>query len=392
MKFSDLPKPSEEPRPAGTAAPLSEKSSLPPTASDPFKELEEKESASKPVKSLSAAPPPAEETAEEFDRKVREESLQATEVYSEAVSAARQIYRALEKPLEVEGLEIPHEALRKLMAVVRSDNQEILILADRSAPDNYLYGHVVNVAVFSLRLGLSVGLTEEEMLTVAAGAFLHDIGMIPYLPMVLRPTRLSEDELKQVQRHSEEGAQLLTKFPSLQGRDLEVVSSIVVQVHERMEGMGYPQALGQDAIHRLAKLVGVCDMYESLTHMRAWRSRLLPHHVLRVMIEEHERTFEPGLVKSLVEALSLYPPGSFVRLSSGDIGRVVAVNHGLPTRPIVKVLVDAQGQRVAAPKVVNLATHPILYVSDAVDETKLPTSDQRLLLELRAQRWWVRGF
>jgi hypothetical protein len=156
--------------------------------------------------------------------------------------------------------------------------------------------------------------------------------------------------------------------------------------------MGYPQALGQDAIHTLAKLVGVCDMYESLTHMRAWRSRLLPHHVLRVMIEEHERTFEPGLVKSLVEALSLYPPGSFVRLSSGEVGRVVAVNQGLPTRPRVKILVDAQGQRASAPRVINLATHPILYVADAVDETKLPTADQRLLLELRAQRWWVRGF
>ena len=249
MKFSNLPKQPDEPHPAGGSTPPSErKVLLPPAATDPFKELDEKEAAAaKPAKPSPAAPDPgpAEESAEEFDRKVREESLQATEVYSETVSAARQIYRALEKPLEVEGLDIPREALRKLISVVRSDNQEILILADRSAPDNYLYGHVVNVAIFSLRLGMNVGLNENEMLTVAMGAFLHDIGMIPYLPMVLRPTRLSEDELKQVQRHSEEGANLLSKFPSLQGRDQEVISSIVVQVHERMEGMGYPQALGQ---------------------------------------------------------------------------------------------------------------------------------------------------
>lgn len=378
MKFSELPKDPGTPEPSSHADPSS---LLAPDLSKP---------APRPAPKYDAAP--SEETEEEFDRKVQKASLQATEVYSAAVAAAREIYRALEKPLEVSSLDVPEEVLRRLIAVVRADNQEILTLADRSAPDNYLYGHVVNVCVFALRLGMSMNLSDDEMMTIATGAFLHDTGMVAYLPMVLKPTRLTEQEVKQLQKHSEDGVKLLGKFPGIIGEKLETISTIVGQVHERMEGMGYPQALGQDAIHRLAKIVSVCDMYESLTHMRAWRSRLLPHHVLRVMIEEHERTFEPGLVKSLVEALSLYPPGSFVRLSSGEVGRVVAVNQGLPTRPKVKVLVDAQGQRIAAPKVVNLAAHPVLYVADAVDETKLATSDQRLLLELRAQRWWVRGF
>jgi HD-GYP domain-containing protein (c-di-GMP phosphodiesterase class II) len=392
VKFSDLPKKPGDPK--SPAAPLS-----------PIEMLNQREGASSPAAPAPRAPEPpkavprppaasspAEESEDEFERKVRQEALQGTEVYSEAVTAARQIHKALEKPLEAGNLEVPDALIRKLIGIVRSDNQEILTLADRSAPDNYLYGHVVNVAVFTLRLGATMGLPDDEMRLLGIGAFLHDIGMVSHLELVLRPTRLTEDELKRIQKHSEEGVKLLSLFPSIQGRDLEVISSIVGQVHERMEGMGYPQALGQKDIHRFAKIVGVCDMYESLTHMRAWRSRLLPHHVLRVMIEEHERTFEPGLVKSLVEALSLYPPGSFVRLSSGDVGRVVAVNQGLPTRPKVKVLVDAQGQRLPSPKVINMATHPVLYISDAVDETKLPTSDQRLLLELRAQRWWVRGF
>jgi HD-GYP domain-containing protein (c-di-GMP phosphodiesterase class II) len=389
MTSSDLPEGPGKSRDPGSASEPVEKEDGDSGAAI-FRELEARDAA---LAAPAAEPaPPSEESEEEFDRKIKGEALQATEVYSEAVSAARQVYRALENPLETEGIQIPRESLKKLISVVRADNQEILILADRSAPDSYLYGHVVNVAVFSLRLGMTVGLSDEEMLRVATGAFLHDIGMIPFLPLVLRPNRLTEEEVKQVRSHAEEGVKLLVKFTSLTGEDLDVVSSIVWQVHERMEGMGYPQALGEKDIHPLAKLVGVCDMYESLTHMRSWRSRLLPHHVLRVMIEEHERTFEPGLVKSLVESLSLYPPGSFVRLSSGDVGRVVAINKGLPTRPKVKVLVDSQGRRVAAPSVLNLAAHPILYVADAVDETKLPTSDQRLLLELRAQRWWVRGF
>ncbi len=109
------------------------------------------------------------------------------------------------------------------------------------------------------------------------------------------------------------------------------------------------------------------------------------------MIEQHEKSFEPGIVKTLIEALSLYPPGSFAQLSSGEIGRVIFTNPGLPTRPKVKILIDARGASLPGPKVVNLATQPILYISDAVDETKIQTTDQRLMLELRAQRWWVKG-
>ena len=141
----------------------------------------------------------------------------------------------------------------------------------------------------------------------------------------------------------------------------------------------------------MAKIIGVCDVYESLTHTRSWRGRMLPNAALCLMIEEEERRFESGIVKNLIEALSLFPTGSFVRLSSGEIGRVILTNPGLPTRPQVKILVDAQGFRLAGPKIVNLATQPILYIAEAVDETRIPTSDQRLLLELRAQRWWVKG-
>jgi len=54
-------------------------------------------------------------------------------------------------------------------------------------------------------------------------------------------------------------------------------------------------------------------------------------------------------------------------------------------------MIDEKGGRVDGQRVVNLGTKPGTFITEAVDETKIKTTDQRLALALRAQRWWVRG-
>ncbi len=326
-----------------------------------------------------------------MEQKIADQSLKATEVYAEAVSASRALHAAAQNPAAGPH-PLPRDLILKILALLESGNQELLALADRSTPDNYLPAHAVNVTIFSLRLGMAVSLPPEDLSLLGLGAFLHDLGMTACLPLALKAALLTDEERALVRNHPRESQKLLAAhFPGLPHDTRARLQDIVGQVHERAEGTGYPEGRRSDDIHRLAKIIGACDVYEAVTHPRAWRSRILPHNALRHMIQEHEKAFEPGIIKTLIEALSLYPPGSFVRLSSGEIGRVVFTNPGLPTRPKVKLLLDAQGGRLPKPRIVNLATQPILYVAEAVDETALKTPDQRLLLELRAQRWWVRG-
>ncbi|MBI4397252.1 MAG: HD domain-containing protein [Elusimicrobia bacterium] len=332
-----------------------------------------------------------EEPDEIVEKRVQDHALKAVEVYTEAVAGARSIYNTVQNTSKIETTALPKDTVGKIIATLQSGNQELLALADRSAPDNYLFGHVVNVAIFSIRLGLSLKLSQDEIMTLAYGALFHDLGMMACLPIALKPSALSPAELAQIRKHPTDGQTLLARFSDLSGSMREDVAQIVGQIHERVDGSGYPEHRPGAGIHKLAKIVGVCDVYEAITHVRAWRPRSLPHQALRLMIEQHEKSFEPGSVKTLIESLSLYPAGSFVRLSSGEISRVIFTNPGLPTRPKVKVLIDGQGRRVPVPRIINLGTQPILYIADAVDETKIHTDDQRLLLELRAQRWWVKG-
>lgn len=388
MKFSDIIKkkdetPADPKAPESTVpTPVSVNATVPPAASVP-----PPTTATSFPKSTSL--PMTDETPEAIEQRVAGHALKATEVYTELIAVIRSIYRNAQNGTGT--CPSPQEPILKLMALVQSGNEETIALADRSSPDNYLYAHVLNVAIFALRLGTVLKLSKDDLYSLALGSLLHDIGMVRCMDTILKNARLSEAEKADIRQHPIEGQKYLSLFPDLTGQAREQVAAIIVQHHERAVGTGYPYGLRGESIHKSARIVGVCDVYEAVTHVRPWRQRALPHEALRLLIDRHEQEFEPGIVKLLIESLSLYPPGSYVRLNSGDVGRVLFTSPGLPTRPVVRLIVDSRGERIAAARVINLATQPILYVAEAVDETRLVCTDQKMLLELRAQRWWVKG-
>ncbi len=295
------------------------------------------------------------------------------------------------EPPSAGSLPLPREAVAKITALLRAGDQEILALADRSASDHFLFGHVANVAIFSLRLGMAVEIPADDLETLGLCAFLHDIGLADQMELAARPARFTEEEARAIRVHAEEGKKRLDFFSGWTTDLKATVAQVIGETHARSRGGGEAGSGSSEDIHPFAKIIGLTEVYEALTHMRPWRPRTVPHDVLRSFVEENAAEFDPGLIRSLVETLSLYPPGSFVRLSTGDVGRVLTANAGLPLRPRVWLMIDPQGRRVEGNVVLNLAVKPAVFITDAVDETKIRTADPRLALALRAQRWWVRG-
>ena len=103
----------------------------------------------------------------------------------------------------------------------------------------------------------------------------------------------------------------------------------------------------------------VVDIYEALTHRRAHRNQLMPYLAMRIIIDSTGNLFEPGLVKTLVEELSIYPLGSLVRLNTNEVGRVVASNKGFPIRPQVEILLDAARKKPKQPS--TSIQYPVVY-------------------------------
>lgn len=316
----------------------------------------------------------------------------AWEVYGEAVNAARDIYHVLEpQNKSPASLFWPENIVRKILLLLREGDNEILALANRSVPDHYLFGHVPNITIFSLRLGLAVGLEEEDAVTLGLAAFLSELGLASHLELASKPTKLTDEEYRLLRTHVEEGVKMLDLFPLPESQMKATLREVLGQCHERISGKGYPGGLKKESIHLFAKIIGMVDAYEAMTHARPWRARTLPHVVLRKMVEENQDEFDALQIRSFVECLSFYPPGTFVLLNSGEVGRVVSSTPDLPLRPRLWVFMDASGRRLPAARHVSLAANPRLFIIDAVDETKIKTEDPRLSLELRAQCLWVKG-
>ena len=167
------------------------------------------------------------------------------------------------------------------------------------------------------------------------------------------------------------------------------IEKIILQNHERISGQGYPNKLKGPEISQEAQMVGLCHTYESLSHPRPYRPRRLSHETLRYLIELSGETFDSGLLKKLWETLSLFPPGSFVKLNNGTVAKVLEIRQDQPLKPMVRAMVTAQGQRVREENVIDLSRESKIAIEGAVDECALKVADPALHLELKAQKWWM---
>ncbi|MFH1022404.1 MAG: ParB/RepB/Spo0J family partition protein [Planctomycetota bacterium] len=262
--------------------------------------------------------------------------------------------------------------VRSLLGGLDEDPALVLDLSlasrDIGAPPDFATGHlprhVLNVAKLALHLGRHHGLDANALTALGRAAILHDLGM-RNLPasLVGKPGRLDAAEAGILHRHPAEGAALLARLKLLDPELTRAVS----EEHERADGSGYPMGLKGPDIHVFAKIIGIADTYEALVSPRPHRGAMLPRKAMELLVfAAHHGRFEKPFIRSFLRGMSLFPLGSFVRLSTGETGRVVAANPDDITRPVVRILRDAGGTAPAAPVVRDLLRETAVSVTAAM--------------------------
>jgi len=149
--------------------------------------------------------------------------------------------------------------------------------------DPYTAGHQTRVAELAVAIGEELGLDAERLQGLRLGAQIHDIGKI-YVPaeFLNRPGQLSEAEFDIIRSHP------LMGYDIVKGIDFPwPVAEMVVQHHERLDGSGYPQGLGADAILPEARIIAVADVVEAMASHRPYRPAL-PFAAALAEIERHK--------------------------------------------------------------------------------------------------------
>lgn len=174
-----------------------------------------------------------------------------------------------------------------------------ILAAALDARDNYTLNHSTRVATLALRLGRCLDLEESALKELEMACFLHDIGKIRIPDVVLnKPGPLDPEEARLINRHPEEGAEILGLAQSL-----HKYVPVVLHHHEWYDGSGYPAGLRGEEIPLFAQIVAIADAYDAMTTSRPYR----PGRSLEEAIQEIEdfrgRQFAPRLADLFIEAL-----------------------------------------------------------------------------------------
>ena len=230
---------------------------------------------------------------------------------------------------------------------------------------DYLAFHQARVAVMAVRIGANVGYDRRRLLPLGMAGCLIDVGLWQMPETLLRRLdALAGDELAAYRSHPRLSADLIRRWSPPD----EAIAQAVLEHHEREQGQGFPQGLTGAAVDPDAKILGLADMYTGLTVPPTARPRLRPHEAVREIVKSRHEAFPSALIKALLSEISVFPPGTVVRLNTEEIGRVVAVNRNHPLRPRVEIMADSKGQRLPAPKTVDLSEAPFLYITGPVTE------------------------
>jgi len=211
-----------------------------------------------------------------------------------------------------------------IVELVKEDAALMLGLTTLKDYDDYTYSHSVNVTLLATCLGRHIELSDISLEHLTICALFHDLGKVDVpKEILLKHGALTNGEWDQMKAHPVMGVRkilMLNATPSLR-------SKIILgpfEHHLNPDMTGYPRTLFMGHLSLLGKILRIADVYEVLTAQRGYRPRFFPaDEALRMMWGSAGKSFDTLLLKRFIHMMGIYPIGSVVELSDGNIGLVM---------------------------------------------------------------------
>ncbi len=267
----------------------------------------------------------------------------ALQNYRNAVSQTKDLYgQILVGEMLTAG---PLRSLTMTLADMFSKDRNLLLslaLGPVDTGDDFRYRQSLNTCLLSMAAASAAGFARAQVLDIAQGALLADVGMFLVPDSVVNKSgRLTEDELREIHKHPLLGFGLLEKTQGLS----DSVFAAVLQHHERLSGAGYPGRLKGAQITHAGRIVGIADTLAAMAHKRNHREAMTPAEALQSVIKMGKvGFFDAAHIRTLLGYLGIYPLGSLVRLTSGKIAKVVEAHPDDLNNPTVSILFNEKGQ------------------------------------------------
>jgi len=269
----------------------------------------------------------------------------ARRVYGTAVETAETLWNAAKS-----GDQPDTGAARKIIdglaRLVTQDRTSLMALTALKKYDNYTFTHMVNVAALAMAQARALNIDGPLLREFGFAALMHDI----------------------MKLHVVDGAHILRRTPEMPA----LAPIVAFEHHLKQDLSGYPEKIGSRKLNLCTMIVSIADVFDALRSNRPYREGMATNRIRSIMGEQGNPAFNQVLLKRFVNLMGLFPVGTLVRLTKGEIAVVTAEHPSDPFRPQVKIIVDQSEATLEEPVLANTwernerGDHPYAVV-EAVD-------------------------
>jgi putative nucleotidyltransferase with HDIG domain len=191
--------------------------------------------------------------------------------------------------------------------------------------DEYTYQHCVNVAILDITMGNRIGLSKQQLSQLGVAGLFHDIGKVRMPNAILqKPGKLSPEEWAIMKTHPIEGVKIITKLHGLSSLAMRAMVT-AYEHHLNIDLSGYPRLNRPRSQNLFSRIVAICDCFDAMTAHRSYqKDPFTPYEGAALRDDSTSPTgFDTTLLKVFIRTIGIYPPGSVVKLSTGEIAVVL---------------------------------------------------------------------
>lgn len=200
--------------------------------------------------------------------------------------------------------------------------------------DQHTYDHSLRTAMLAAQFGRYAGMSKADIAVLSLGALLKDVGKTQLPRHIITASHRSKSEEQEYRKFIQYGVDILRSLDNL---DTKVIS--VVRYHcERFDGSGFPQGVPGGKIPLHARIVGIATEYDVISSPRESTHPVAPSRAVSLIYNMRDKGFQEDLVVKFIQSVGLYPTGTLVELTSGDLGVVIEQDTASRLSPVVAVL------------------------------------------------------
>lgn len=232
--------------------------------------------------------------------------------------------------------------------MVMCDKSPDAAIANVHLPNSIAYStfHSIQCAIICCLIGTYIEMPKKELQMLCGAALVANVSMRKLQDILFaQGGKADKTQQAMIHRHPQRSMEMIKAI----GIENKLCQDIVLMHHERTNGKGYPTGLFKKQIIKGALILAVADRYGAMVTMRDYREPVPVKDSLKSFLLGEGKEYDEEYSLLLIKVMTVFPPGSFVRLKNGETAIVIKRGKANPMHPIVKSLEGADGQRYTSP-------------------------------------------